>query len=208
MTMDELKAAYTVAYGYCHCGCGQQTQMAKQTEKRAGWIKGQPVRYVVGHSGGPKSRPTEVRFWECVAPGPEEECWPWQGYRNKRGYGCLTIGGRNGRAVHTHRLAWELNFGSIPDGLCVLHKCDNPPCCNPNHLFLGTDADNVADKVKKGRQARGEHHGQSTLTTELVLQIRKLHADGGKTSVIARLLKMPYSTVRNIINRTRWGHIP
>ena len=192
----------------CDCGCGQQTPLARQTDRTRGWIKGQPIRYIVGHSGGPRARPVADRFWDYVTQGAKDDCWLWKGYRNDRGYGCLYVGGHKGHIVHSNRLAWELHFGPIPDGMGVLHRCDNPPCCNPHHLFLGTDADNVADKVKKSRQARGEHNGQATLTTEIVLRIRKLHADGTRPAAIARLLKIPDGTIRAIINRTRWGHIP
>ena len=81
------------------------------------------------------------------------ECWEWRGLRDKHGYG------RKGPYKTTHRLAWEWANGPVPAGMCVLHRCDNPPCCNPDHLFLGTQADNLADMVAKGR-----HHNQKKET--------------------------------------------
>lgn len=88
-------------------------------------------------------------------------CWPWEGGRDKKDYGVIW---RRGRHVFAHRHAWAMWFGSIPEGLCVLHKCDNPPCVNPWHLFLGTRTDNVHDCIAKGRRrpARGDAHGSHT----------------------------------------------
>ncbi len=94
-----------------------------------------------------------ARVGTSIDPGG---CRPWTGGADKDGYGLVTIGGVRYR---THRVAWEIANGSIPDGLLVLHKCDNPPCCNTDHHFLGTHVDNMADKVAKGRQAKGEGHG-------------------------------------------------
>lgn len=90
----------------------------------------------------------EAKFWGNVRIGARHECWPWTAARHPRGYGHLWI---RRRAVNAHRISWVLSHGEIPDGLSVLHHCDNPPCVNPNHLFLGTQQDNVKDMVEKGR---------------------------------------------------------
>ena len=90
--------------------------------------------------------------WSRLASDPETGCRPWMGTRNRNGYGLLNL------TLCTHRLAWELANGPIPRGLLVLHHCDNPPCCNPDHLFLGTHADNAADRTRKGR-TRNRHTG-------------------------------------------------
>ncbi len=96
------------------------------------------------------------RFWAKVdRSGPG--CWPWMGAHNPRGYGNFAIGDMTVRAS---RMAWELSFGPIPDGLWVLHTCDNPPCCNPAHLFLGTHAANMADMKAKGRAPGGNAVGE------------------------------------------------
>jgi len=92
-------------------------------------------------------RPLEERFWEKVDVRGPDECWPWTRKHNPKGYGQF----RKDKMVQAHRMAWELTNGPIPDGLDVLHTCDNPPCCNPHHLFLGTNDDNMRDMNSKGR---------------------------------------------------------
>jgi len=88
----------------------------------------------------------EDSLWSRIDQGPG--CWVWPGAKRKGGYGAIW---RNGRGMSTHRLAYELTYGPIPAGLLVLHRCDNPPCCRPDHLFLGDTATNVADAIAKGR---------------------------------------------------------
>ena len=96
-----------------------------------------------------RKRPLVERFWEKVARAGAEECWLWTAGLGTDGYG--SIGVSRG-AVRAHRVSWEIAFGAIPSGLCVLHKCDVRTCVNPSHLFLGTTQDNTADMVSKGRQ--------------------------------------------------------
>ena len=94
-----------------------------------------------------------ARLWSRVLK--TDGCWIWRGAVNERGYGKVAIRGMR----YTHRVAWEVTHGPIPEGLCVLHRCDHPPCCRPDHLFLGTRAENIADCVAKGRQRpRGKGH--------------------------------------------------
>ncbi len=125
------------------------------------------------------------RFWSKVDIKNIDKCWEWQGARQSHNYGSVTRG--NGTSALAHRVAYTLTFGEIPVGLCVLHKCDNRKCVNPNHLFLGTIQDNNRDKCAKNRQSKGENSGRSKLKVEDVLNIRRLHSSEGYS--IARLAK-------------------
>ena len=97
----------------------------------------------------------EERFWSKVARQAGDECWLWLAGRDKDGYGYFFKPAGKDRA---HRIVWEITHGSIPDGLCVCHRCDNPSCVRPDHLFLGTNIDNIADRDRKGRACKGEAH--------------------------------------------------
>lgn len=101
----------------------------------------------------------EHRFWSKVAIAGPDDCWLWQACMSDNGYGFFRLDNKQWRA---HRVAWQLTYGDIPEELRVLHKCDVPLCVNPNHLFLGTDTDNMHDRDAKGRQAKGERHGWYT----------------------------------------------
>lgn len=105
-----------------------------------------------------QSETFEERFWSKVEFIPEHPCWEWNAAKNETGYGKMSSGIRGEGNLKAHRASWIINRGPIPEGACVLHKCDNPGCVNPNHLFLGTKKDNSQDMIKKGR---GKGHFQS-----------------------------------------------
>lgn len=150
-------------------------------------------------------------FWARVHK--TDGCWLWSGLKEKFGYG--VVGCRrliSARRTHTHRLAWELTYGPIPDGLCVLHRCDVPACCRPSHLFLGTRAENMADKTSKGRTPHGEGSALAKLSAYDVEYIRAnygFRGQNGKKSAVqmAKELGVTDSTVRDIVKRKLWAHV-
>jgi hypothetical protein len=105
---------------------------------------------------GPKPRGLLPRFEEKYIPEPNSGCWIWTGWVNRAGYGYININGRHERDTEAHRAAWLLFRGPIPEGMYVCHKCDIPSCVNPDHLFLGTQTDNMRDASAKGRLLTGD----------------------------------------------------
>ena len=129
-------------------------------------------------------------------------CWEWTRYKNVCGYGVI---GDGKKIFLTHRVSYEVHIGEVPKGMIVCHKCDNPGCVNPEHLFLGTIKDNVADMVKKNRHIKGEMVPSHKLTKEKALQIRKLYKTGAYTMVkLAEKYGVAYSTVNSVINEVSW----
>ena len=168
----------------------------------------QPQARFSRRSAGHSMQEGMVRnFWGRVSVGSESECWPWSGCCVPSGYGHLRISGKDKAA---HRVAWELACFPIPSGLEVCHKCDNPRCCNPGHLFLGTHAENQSDMSRKGRArgARGECSPRAKLTAGGVVDIRRRFADGESQAGIARSLGLHPSSVFGIVRGTRWAHLP
>jgi len=172
------------------------------------------------------------RFWAKVdKSGGPDVCWPWLGAKMTRtGYGQMEV---DGRPVLTHRLAYELSTGVIPEGLWVLHSCDNRPCCNPAHLFLGTHTDNMRDCAAKGRNggkthpermARGDKNGArvhiermtrgeaqhlARLTEADVRAIRTMYSMSPRPSyrTIANVFGVNPATIGSVIKRRTWVHV-
>lgn len=149
-----------------------------------------------------KTRPIEERFWGKVDIRGPDECWEWTAHRSK-GYGYISADGTQRIAS---RIAYELEYGEIPDGLHVCHTCDNPSCCNPKHLWLGTPADNMRDRVQKGRSAdqRGEKGPCAKLTEKDVLNIRILYAQGYAQKLIAQWHAVNHTTIHDIVHYKSW----
>jgi len=176
-----------------------------------------------------KRIPTEVRFWAKVDKSAGEDgCWIWTAKRNLGGYGHFWDGtylasGRNRLAIAS-RWVYEHTNGPIPDNLLVCHRCDNPPCVNPSHLFLGTRDDNLRDMMNKGRDRhpcgpdhgmrlrpdrtpKGVRNGRAKLTEVEVLAIREAHEAGRSQRAVARDFGVRPETVGHIVRRKTWTHI-
>jgi hypothetical protein len=172
-------------------------------------------------------RPASEALWAKV--DKTGECWLFTGARLPRGYGMISA---EGRRVYAHRLSYELNIGSIPAGMFVCHRCDNPSCVRPEHLFLGTHHENMADMTAKGRQARGNTHGsrlrpetnhspkkklnaargersgKAKLTEAQVVAIRSAYATGGTSQLrLAKEHGVAESLIWAIVHRRIWAHV-
>ena len=158
-----------------------------------------------------KAIPLETRFWCKVAKGDDNACWEWQGYRLGSGYGWVRTPAGNRSAS---RVAAYLSglLDDLSNPLHVLHRCDNPPCCNPAHLFLGTNADNAADKAAKGRARTKPRHGQenpaSKLTNTQIKQIRGMYKFAQYSqSQLARIFNVHQPHISRVVNGIRGGGV-
>lgn len=180
----------------------------------------------------PPLAPADVVRFQRALEVPEEidGCWEWRRRRNAQGYGRFNLAGRT---VMAHRVAFTIAAGPIPDGMFVLHRCDNPPCCNPSHLFVGTTADNARDASAKGRLAAGDRHwmrqqpervagansvgarskhdrsgtsnGRAKLTVSAVAEIRRRYAAGGVTQrELAAEFGVTHPMIGYIVRGVNW----
>lgn len=156
----------------------------------------------------------EERFWEKVdktpGHGPNGDCWVWTGARNPKGYGNFSS---NKRFFKAHRHAWSLFNGEIPKNIFVCHRCDNPSCVRPEHLFLGSNQDNLHDASLKGRmsswqRAQGEANGNSRIDRRAVRAIREAFENACfSVKQLADGFNIGRSTVLHILNRETWRHV-
>lgn len=135
----------------------------------------------------------------------ETDCIEWQGCKGHNGYGQRRV---KYMLWPAHRYAWFQKYGSIPDGMCVLHKCDNRSCVNVDHLFLGTQGDNLRDMAAKGRSLQGERNPQSVLTAWDVVKIRKLQRLGISMKDLADQFGINVRNINRIVSRQAWRHVP
>lgn len=187
----------TVPYGHCHCGCGERTKIAGWTDRAGGYVKGQPRRFLKGHTGRTPGVP--LRGYVVEDRGHDTPCWIWalSGVR----YGSVK---RNGKSIGAHCNAWIEAQGPIPDGLYVLHRCDQPPCVNPDHLFLGTALDNMQDRAAKGRAPVGARHPNAKVTWEQVDEMRRLAAAGASRRTLGKAFGISDVAAGNIIYGRTW----
>jgi len=147
-----------------------------------------------------------VAFEDRMIPEPNSGCWLWMGMLKDTGYGHFCF---KQKTVRAHRASWEIYNGAIPDGLHVLHRCDNRSCVNPEHLFLGTHQDNMRDCHEKGRAIgpQGEAAHLAKLTTDDVLAIRAMPYDRRTLSTLSRQYGVSTQTIHKIIKRKTWKHV-
>src|SRR5690349_16079301 len=150
----------------------------------------------------------QERFWAKVRK--TTACWLWTAGDNGLGYGLIGEGGRGCRRLYAHRVSWEIHNGPIPKGMSVLHRCDNPPCVRPDHLWLGTQGDNLRDMVAKGRDGfrthpdrwiRGEEHHKAVVTEADVIEIRKVYKERKGSKALALKFGLTESSIHDIVYR-------
>lgn len=145
------------------------------------------------------------RFWSKVDKSGEfDTCWLWMGSCRRSGYGQFRM---RHLYLRAHRVSYIITNGEISNNLFVLHKCDVPNCVNPNHLFLGTNSDNLHDMAEKKRSTFGERNPHHILTEDDVRSIRKLYTLGHKQAELMRMFSVGHSCIFGIINYKSWKHI-
>ena len=147
-----------------------------------------------------KRKPAEERFWAKVNKNTESGCWEWEASCNQYGYGQFSD--INGKTIKAHRYSYELNKGPIPEGMCILHSCDNRRCCNPNHLSVGSHLENYHDMLNKNRQ-----HYKNILNSEKVKNIKIRLQSGEFYKNIAKEFDIPSVTVYHIKTGKTWAHV-
>lgn len=181
-----------------HCGAALVVTLAEVRRGRGKYCSQACYRHPSALIAG--------NFWDWVDGSDPDGCWPWTRGRMSTGHGTL----RNGKTTMlAHRFAWELTFGPIPEGLVICHTCDNPPCCRPDHLALGTQVDNIVDMVTKrrDRHPRGVDQGSAKVTDDAVREIRRLRTAGSTLIAIAQQFNVGTSTVHRIASRASWTHV-
>jgi hypothetical protein len=141
-----------------------------------------------------------LRFWAKVDQGGPDDCWLWTSTKNAKGYG--TIGLERNLSMYAHRFSYVIAYGDIPDAQFVCHRCDNPSCVNPRHLWLGSSAENTADMMKKGRHGSTDQN-RLKVTSEQVAQLRQMHLDGVPQPELAEKFGLSLGYVSSVVR----GHV-
>lgn len=189
--------------------CGAEFQ------KPAYVVSNNPKRYcsadcvrVVRRRSAASPEPLADRLWRYAKKGEPDECWNWTGFKYK-GYGRITQGkGSAKTTLQAHRVSWELVNGPLPAGMVACHRCDNPSCVNPDHIFAGTIADNNLDRDTKGRAAFGERVGNSVLKEEQVVELlADLPTDRREIKAAARRYGVSDGAIAAIVRGDNWKHL-
>jgi hypothetical protein len=205
--------AATTPIKLCACGCGKETKRSHSTNPRLGYVYGQLREYLRGHRPhGQISDLVITRFWSKA--NKTDSCWLWIPGPSCDGYGRFNYG----RTFElSHRFAWKVTYGPIPEGLCVCHSCDTlyeygdrtyKLCVRPDHLFVGTHRENIMDASAKGRMHPGERSGSTKITSTDVIDIRKQHSTGITPRTLSSQYGISKGQIIQIVNRRYWKHIP
>lgn len=188
------------------CGCLRLDALELANEKAHGTV-------LQGARSRKRWGPHAPRFWGRV--DKSGDCWLWTGGTSSGGYGAATW--PNGQQTTAHRVSWEITYGPIPDGMQVLHRCDNPACVRPDHLFLGTQQDNMDDMIAKGRKPmgcavlhapqNGESNNNAKLTEDVVRRIKQRLAEGAHQCDVAREFGATKTNVWAIAHGKSWTHV-
>lgn len=199
---------------FCECGCGQPAPIAAVTHRKCGRTKGEPCRFIFGHSLRLRPRKSLAdRFWSYIdknGPVPIHRpelgpCWLWIGpKRNSEGRGALRV---KGIKIFASRIAWFLHTG-VWSELCICHKCDNLACARYDHLFEGTHLDNMRDMREKGRATQGERSGMAKLTDVLVREIRhRVATENLSNRQAGQEYGVDPMTIKAVVDRRTWRHV-
>jgi hypothetical protein len=156
----------------------------------------------------PAPRPLAERFWPKVIKTSDGGCWLWTAATNQRGYGVINLGPRGSGIALAHRVAWQLcGYPAISDGLFLCHKCDQPACVNPDHLFTGTHNENMADMMRKGRSVRGEDRADAKLSAADVREVFALSKRGVSQYRIADQFGVCQPHISRVLSGQVWSHM-